>query len=295
MVSQDSIQNVLISPEDLVRLYGSEIVNNIREIPYEDTTATRSEIHKLYDKESGKYYFVKILGARSEHTAQHIPATESGLLSSIKILDPIIAPWFVSPPAIQSLEYGQSVAAHQDILKKYLNLDIPDTRICSIKLDDGTYRHVALQEGAKGKILRSQFPDTAGVMGESAFENSMYDQLAKSHPDAIKNLKLFLTDLVDLFNSHHFLPDLNFGVLSTDNILYDVQMGKFSLVDIDDFFELPTVFTQQLSPNELLISRDGRINEKLLKFIDENSQYTEPYLGRIRDWLNSLCNILSRE
>ena len=122
---------------------------------------------------------------------------------------------------------------------------------------------------------------------------SILSQLSDNNPSSINNLKLLAKDLIDLLNRDHFLPDLNYGVLSTDNIFYDPKTGKFSLVDVADTFDLPEALLSQLDSGELLINREGKVNDKLVKFINDNKSFDKPDLGKLEDWLRSIKGIIN--
>ena len=181
------------------------------------------------------------------------------------------------------------------LLQKYSNLNIPNTEVNTIKIDENDYCNFVVQQEVPGKIFRVQFDTSVSISGDPQYEEHLYQQVVNSHSDSAVNLKLLADDLVSMLNSDHFLPDLNYGLLSTDNILFDKETGKFSLVDIDDCFELPSIFLDQLSSGEKIILDNGDVNEKLVTFIKDNEQYDEPYMGRLADWLVSIGNVLRKQ
>jgi hypothetical protein len=279
--------------DSYVQMYGQIIMDNIQRIVHINTTGTKSEAHRIFDEETQKNYYVKVVRSHEEGTSSPDSPGSKPPEKPITIHDRNVAPWFERPPEASTAEYGKRLAEHYDKMARYKNLHIPPTRIISIKLENGTYRHVILQEEVPGKILRMQFPHAPGSIGDEKYEQSMFEQLKAASSESIPKLRSLTLDLIDLLNKERFIPDLNFGVLSTDNIIFDAHAGTLSFVDIDDHFPLPKIFTDQLEPGEVLMSDEGVVNPKLIEFIHTNSQYDEPYMGRFEDWLNSMKNILA--
>lgn len=292
-MAKPSDTSVASNSESHIQMYGQGIMDNIQRIIQVNTTGTKSEVHQFFDEETQKNYYVKVIRPHEEDTSPPDSSEREPSEISIKILERNVAPWFEIPPETSAAEYGKRLADHYNKMAKCQNLNIPPTRIISIKLENGKYRHAILQEEVPGKILRRSFPNTPSSIGEEAYEQSMFEQMRAASPESIPKLRLLTLDLVHLLNKERFIPDLNFGVLSTDNILFDARTGNLSFVDVDDHFPLPKIFTEQLEPGEVLMSEKGEVNPKLINFVRANSKYDEPYMGRLEDWLRSMKNMLA--
>jgi len=273
--------------EPHVQMYGDIIIQNIRQLEPVFNTGTRSETYKIHDAKLEGNYFVKVVVDTQELTTSHPDNPR------FKILPTETAPWYQRPPEKSTKEYGLYISDRFQHMKQYKHFNIPPTQVCTVSLDNGSYKHFFIQKEADGDLIRRVFPNSNSALGEQEYELSILSQLSDNNPSSINNLKLLAKDLIDLLNRDHFLPDLNYGVLSTDNIFYDPKTGKFSLVDVADTFDLPEALLSQLDSWELLINREGKVNDKLVKFINDNKSFDKPDLGKLEDWLRSIKGIIN--